>query len=119
MFQEWIRQANAQQQDMMKPMTRINEVLVANMEKLTSHQIDAMGHYAEQQYKFMKKLNDASSKGDVAELGQAQMSQLAELNRRFLQDCKAMMELSENFRKDFNDIFVELGSENVKEKVKA
>ncbi|WP_341503356.1 phasin family protein [Gallaecimonas sp. GXIMD4217] len=114
MFQEWIRQANAQQQEMMKPMARINEVLVSNMEKLTSHQINAMGHYAEQQYSFMKKLNEASAKGDMAELGQAQMSQLAELNRRFLQDCKAMMALSESFRKDFNGIFVELAKQEEK-----
>ncbi|WKE66588.1 phasin family protein [Gallaecimonas kandeliae] len=114
MFQDWIRQANSQQQDLLKPLSQINTVLLDNMAKLSKYQLDTMGSYTQSQIDFAKKLNDANAKGDTAMVGQVQMSQMAELNKRFMQDCKTLLELSESFRKDFNQVFADMAKEEVK-----
>ncbi|EKE74022.1 phasin family protein [Gallaecimonas xiamenensis] len=117
MFQDWIRQANSQQQDLLKPLAQINSVLLDNMAKLSQYQLETVGTYTQSQIEYAKKLNDANAKGDSALAGQVQMSQMADLNKRFMQDCKTLLELSEAFRKDFNQVFADIAKE--KEEVKA
>ncbi|MED5526594.1 phasin family protein [Gallaecimonas pentaromativorans] len=114
MFQDWIRQANGQQQDVLKPLAQINTMLLDNVAKLSKYQIDALDTYTQSQIEYAKKLNDAAAKGDTAMVGQVQMSQMADLNKRFMQDCKSFLELNEGLRKEFSQVFADIAKEEVK-----
>ncbi len=100
-----------QAQSAMGPVVKANKLAVSNFEKLVSFQMAAVQGYVDMGLKQLKSAVEVSSIEDLQNLMNTQVEYLASLRQKMLDDAKAIADLGNGFKADFD----KLAEENVSE----
>lgn len=107
-MQENILNAFAEQaKTMYSPMTKFNSLIVDNMEKMTEFQMNAIKSYADLGIEQMKKAADVKDAESMQAFTAAQAEVASGLNKKIMDDAKAMSDMAMDFKTQVEGIMEE------------
>lgn len=99
-----------QAKSMFTPMTKFNSLMVENMEKLTEFQINAVKGYAEMGLAQMKSAAEIKDLESAREFTASQAETATTLNKKVMEDAKALSEMAMDFKSQIESIVEEVRS---------
>ncbi|ASP40414.1 phasin family protein [Bacterioplanes sanyensis] len=110
-MQENILNAFAEQaKTMYAPMSKFNTLFVDNMEKMTDFQLGAIKAYAEMGLDQMKKAADIKDTDSLRAYTASQAEAATALNKKIMEDAKAMSDMAMEFKTQVESIMEEARS---------
>ncbi len=110
-MQENILNAFAEQaKTMYSPMAKFNSLFVDNMEKLTEFQISAIKSYAEMGLSQLKSAAEIKDVDTMRSYTSAQAETATSLNKKIMEDAKAMSDMAMEFKTQIEGIMEEVRS---------
>ena len=98
-MQENILNAFAEQtKNLYSPMQKFSALFVGNMEKMTEFQLNAIKSYAEVGIGQMKKATEIKDADSMRTFSSAQTEATTELNKKIMEDAKALSEMAVEFK---------------------
>ncbi len=92
-------------QKALEPLTRLNEMMAAGLQKVAEFQMDALKTYADlatRQMTAAMEIRDAESLGQFL---QQQTEVAGEISRKFLEDLRTLGEMGAEFREEVEKLF--------------
>ncbi len=110
-MQENILNAFAEQaKSMYAPLSKFNSLFVENMEKMTEFQLNAIKTYAEMGLDQMKKATDIKDADSMRTFTAAQAETASALNKKVMEDAKALSDMAMEFKTQVEAIMEEARS---------
>ena len=107
-MQENILNAFAEQtKNLYTPMQKFNSLFINNMEKMTEFQLNAIKSYAEIGIEQMKKAADIKDADTMRDFSAAQAEASTELNKKIMEDAKALSEMAVEYKTQVETIMEE------------
>jgi phasin family protein len=98
-MQENILNAFAEQtKNLYSPMQKFSALFVGNMEKMTEFQLNAIKSYADVGIEQMKKATEIKDADSMRTFSSAQAEATTELNKKIMEDAKALSEMAVEFK---------------------
>jgi len=99
-----------QAKTMYEPMAKFNSLFVANMEKLTDFQLNAIKSYAEMGLTQMKKASEVKDADSMRTFTAAQAEGVSALNKKIMDDAKALSDMAMDFKTQVEGVMEEARS---------
>lgn len=110
-MQENILNAFAEQaKSMYAPLSKFNTLFVENMEKMTEFQLNAIKTYAEMGLDQMKKATEIKDPETMRTFTAAQAESASALNKKVMEDAKALSDMAMEFKTQVEAIMEEARS---------
>ncbi|MCP5209087.1 MAG: phasin family protein [Hahellaceae bacterium] len=87
-----------------EPLTKINQLLVANMQKVAEFQMDAMKSYAELTMKQFKELAEVRDLESLKNYGSGQTESASSIGKKIMEDLKTLGEMGSEFKNEVEKI---------------
>lgn len=111
-MQESILNAFTEQaKSMYAPLTKLNSLMVENMEKMTEFQINSIKSYAEMSIGQMKKATEIKDAETLRSFSSSQAEVAAEVNKKIMEDAKALTDIANDFKTQMEGIWQESTAE--------
>lgn len=89
------------------PITKYNGLLVENLEKMTQFQLDTIKAYSEMSLGQMKKASAVQGVDGLREFTASQAEMGAAINKRIVEDAKALSDMALEFKSKMEALFNE------------
>lgn len=107
-MQENIMNAFAEQaKSFSTPLSKLNSLMVGNMEKMTEFQLNAIKSYADMTMSQMKKAVDVKDAESMREFSSAQAEVAGTVNKKIMEDAKALSDIATEFKTQVEAIWEE------------
>ena len=80
------------------PLSKLNSLMVGNMEKMTEFQLNAIKSYAEVGINQMKKAAEIKDADSMRSFSSSQAEATTELNKKIMEDAKSLSEMAVEFK---------------------
>jgi phasin family protein len=98
---------NEQAKAMYAPMAKFNSLLVESMEKMTEFQLRSIKSYAEIGFGQMKQAANIQDAEGMRQFSVVQTEATSTLNKKILEDAKAMTDMAAEFRNKIEDVMAQ------------
>lgn len=98
---------NEQAKGMYAPVSKFNGLMVESLEKMTEFQLNAVKAYAEIFLGQMKKAADVKDVDSLRSLSSSQAETAATINKKVIEDAKALSEMAVEFKTQVESILEE------------
>lgn len=89
------------------PLSKLNSLMVGNMEKMTEFQLNAIKSYADMTMSQMKKAVDVKDAESMREFSSAQAEVAGTVNKKIMEDAKALSDIATEFKTQVEAIWEE------------
>lgn len=111
MANEALTKVSEQYQNFLNPVIKANKLSAANLEALVNFQMNALQAYIDLAMSRMKAAADISDPGSLQAFLTSQAESIANLQQKFMDDTKALGDLTARFKTEFDKLVQEsLGS---------
>ena len=103
-----------QAKSMYAPLTKMNALMVDNMEKMTDFQLSTIKSYAELSLDQMKKAVEIKDVESLRTFSSAQAEVASTVNKKIMEDAKTLSDLANDFKGQVESIWKEATAETTK-----
>lgn len=108
-----------QAKSMYAPLTKLNSLMVDNMEKMTEFQLSTIKSYAELSIDQMKKAVEIKDAESLRNFSSAQAEVASTVNKKIMEDAKVLSDLANDFKGQVEAVWKEATTEAPKAEKKA
>jgi len=108
-----------QAKSMYAPLTKLNSLMVDNMEKMTEFQLSTIKSYAELSIDQMKKAVEIKDAESLRSFSSAQAEVASTVNKKIMEDAKVLSDLANDFKGQVEAVWKEATTETPKTEKKA
>lgn len=107
-MQENIINAFAEQaKSMYSPLTKLNSLMVENIEKMTEFQLNSIKSYADMSIDQMKKATEIKDADSLRTFSSAQTEVAATVNKKIMEDAKSLADIANEFKTQIEGVWKE------------
>lgn len=103
-----------QAKSMYAPLTKLNSLMVDNMEKMTEFQLTTIKSYAELSIDQMKKAVEIKDAESLRSFSSAQAEVASTVNKKIMEDAKTLSDLANDFKGQVESIWKDATTEATK-----
>ena len=103
-----------QAKSMYAPLTKLNTLMVDNMEKMTEFQLTTIKSYAELSIDQMKKAVEIKDAESLRSFSSAQAEVASTVNKKIMEDAKILSDLANDFKGQVESVWKEATAEGTK-----
>jgi len=100
-----------QAKSMYAPLTKLNTLMVDNMEKMTEFQLSTIKSYADLSIEQMKKAVEIKDVESLRTFSSAQAEVASTVNKKIMEDAKTLSDLANDFKGQVESIWKEATTE--------
>lgn len=105
-MQENIINAFAEQaKSMYSPLTKLNSLMIENIEKMTAFQLNSIKSYADMSIDQMKKSTDIKDADSLRTFSSAQTEVAATVNKKIMEDAKSLADIANEFKSQMETVW--------------
>jgi phasin family protein len=108
-----------QAKSMYAPLTKLNSLMVDNMEKMTEFQLSTIKSYAELSIDQMKKAVEIKDAESLRSFSSAQAEVASTVNKKIMEDAKVLSDLANDFKGQVEAVWKEATTDAPKTEKKA
>lgn len=105
-MQENIINAFAEQaKSMYSPLTKLNTLMVENIEKMTEFQLNSIKSYADLSIDQLKKASDVKDADSLRNFSSSQNEVAATVNKKIMEDAKSLADIANDFKSQIETVW--------------
>jgi phasin family protein len=105
-MQENIINAFAEQaKSMYSPLTKLNTLMVENIEKMTEFQLNSIKSYADLSIDQLKKASDVKDADSLRNFSSSQNEVAATVNKKIMEDAKSLADIANEFKSQIETVW--------------
>ena len=105
-MQENIINAFAEQaKSMYSPLTKLNSLMIENIEKMTAFQLNSIKSYADMSIDQMKKATDIKDADSLRTFSSDQTEVAATVNKKIMEDAKSLADIANEFKSQMETVW--------------
>lgn len=107
-MQENIINAFAEQaKSMYSPLSKLNSLMVENIEKMTEFQLNSIKSYADMSIDQMKKATEVKDADSFRNFSSTQTEVAASVNKKIMEDAKSLADIANDFKSQIETVWKE------------
>lgn len=96
-----------QAKSMYSPLTKLNTLMVENIEKMTEFQLNSIKSYADLSIDQMKKATDIKDAESFRDFSSSQTEVAATVNKKIMEDAKSLADIANEFKSQIENVWKE------------